>query len=99
MEAEKPALAFVAIERRVPFDRLAHAGNGAHDECVKAPPNFVLPARHRRDIGLHGSIALGLRDLRVAACEKFRLRDLAGLLHLLAMAFTPDADAMPLRTA
>src|SRR5947208_9951536 len=28
MEAEKPALALDAIEGRVPFDRLAHAGDG-----------------------------------------------------------------------
>src|SRR5947209_7982564 len=35
MEAEEPALALDAIEGRVPFDRLAHAGDGAHDECVE----------------------------------------------------------------
>src|SRR5438093_13758910 len=32
VEAEEPALALDTIEGRVPFDRLAHAGDGAHDE-------------------------------------------------------------------
>src|SRR5437899_8035100 len=38
MEAKEPALALDAIEGRVPFDRLAHAGDGAHDERVEAAP-------------------------------------------------------------
>jgi hypothetical protein len=38
MKAEEPALALDAIEGRVPFDCLAHAGNGAHDERVEARP-------------------------------------------------------------
>src|SRR5438105_3667853 len=71
MEAEEPALALDAIEGRVPFDRLVHAGDGAHDERVEAAPDVALPARHGRDIGLHGGVAVGLRDLRVAACEEF----------------------------
>src|SRR6266852_9061680 len=74
MEAEEPALALDAIEGRVPFDRLAHAGDGAHDECVEAASDVAFPARHGRDVGLHGAVAVGLRDLRVAACEEGRLR-------------------------
>ena len=69
MEAEEPALALDAVERRVPFDRLVHAGDGAHDERVEAAPDVAFPARHGRDVGLHGGVAVGLRDLRVAACE------------------------------
>src|SRR5438445_6009636 len=78
MDAEEPALAIDAVKRRVPFDRLAHAGNGARDERVEAVPDVAFPTRHGRDVGLHGSVALGLRDLRVAACEEGRLCDLAG---------------------
>jgi hypothetical protein len=64
---EEPALALDAVERRVPFDRLAHAGDAALDERVEAPAEVALPARHRGDVGLHGRIAVALRDLRVAA--------------------------------
>ena len=67
MEAEEPALALDAIEGRVPFDRLVHVGDGAHDERVEAAPDVAFPARHGRDVGLHGGVAVGLRDLRVAA--------------------------------
>src|SRR5436190_15704446 len=78
MEAEEPglplALALDSVQRRVPFDRLAHAGDGAHDERVEAAPDLAFPARHGRDVGLHGGVAVGLRDLRVAACEEGRLR-------------------------
>src|SRR5438105_14962293 len=74
MEAEEPALALDAIEGRVPFDRLVHAGDGAHDEGVEAAADVAFPARHGRDAGLHGGVAVGLRDLRVAAREEFRLR-------------------------
>src|SRR5947208_1538321 len=74
MNAEEPALALDAIEGRVPFDRLAHAGDGAHDERVEAASDVAFPARHGRDVGLHGGVAVGLRDLRVAACEEGRLR-------------------------
>src|SRR5439155_4470490 len=47
-EAEEPALALDAIEGRVPFDRLAHAGDGAHDERVEAAADVAVPARHGR---------------------------------------------------
>ena len=67
MEAEEPALALDAIEGRVPFDGLVHVGDGAHDERVEAAPDVAFPARHGRDVGLHGGVAVGLRDLRVAA--------------------------------
>src|SRR3977135_2041050 len=66
MDAEEPglplALALDSVERRIPFDRLAHAGDGAHDERVEAAPDVAFPARHGRDVGLHGGVAFGLRD-------------------------------------
>src|SRR5919106_4888021 len=43
MEVEEPALALHAVERRVPFYRLAHAGNGARDQRVEAPPDVPFP--------------------------------------------------------
>jgi hypothetical protein len=70
MEVEEPALVLDSVKRRVPFDRLAHAGNGTHDERVEEAPDLAFPARHRPDVGLHGGVAVGLRDLRVAACEE-----------------------------
>jgi len=69
MKAEEPALALDAIEGRVPFDGLAYAGDGAHDERVEAAPDVAFPAWHGRDVGLHRGVAVGLRDLRVAACD------------------------------
>ena len=74
MEAEEPDLVLDAIEGRVPFDRLAHAGDGARDERVEAAPDVAFPARHGGDVGLHRGVAVALRDLRVAAREKGRLR-------------------------
>src|SRR5262249_3618204 len=71
MEAEEPALALDSVEGRVPFDRLAHAGNGAHDERVEAASDAAFPARHGRDVGLHWGVAVGLRELRVAARQEF----------------------------
>src|SRR5207249_375705 len=70
MEAEEPALALDAIEGRIPLDRFAHARDGAHDEGVETAADVAFPARHGRDVGLHGGVAVGLRDLRVAACEE-----------------------------
>jgi hypothetical protein len=82
MEAEEPALSLdfspEAVQRRVPFDGLAHAGDGARDERVETAPDVAFPARHGGDVGLYGGVATGLRDLRVAACEQGRLRGLAG---------------------
>ena len=76
MEVEEPALALHAIEGRVP----PHGrGHGAHDERVEAAPDVAFPARHGRDVGLHGGVAVGLRHLRVAACEEGRRRGLRGL--------------------
>src|SRR6058998_2889527 len=40
MDVEKPALALDSVKRRVPFDRLTHAGNGAHDERIETAPDF-----------------------------------------------------------
>src|SRR5262249_13469006 len=90
MIAEEPALALDAIERRVPLHGLAHAGNGARDERVEAAADVAFPARHGRDVGLHGGVAVALCDLRVAACEEFHrpggglLCDLCRLLGRLA---------------
>src|SRR4051794_1891622 len=70
MKAEEPALALDAIEGRVPFDCLVHAGNDAGDERVEATSDITLPAGHGRDVGLDGCVAVGLRDLRVAAGEE-----------------------------
>jgi len=39
----------------------------AHDERVEAAPDVAFPARHGLDVGLHGGVAVGLRDLRGAA--------------------------------
>src|SRR5436190_485779 len=77
MEAEEPTLALDSIEGRVPFDRLADAGDGAHDERVEAAPHVAFPTRHGSDVGLDGGVAVALRNLRVAACEKGRLCNLA----------------------
>src|SRR5262245_24502066 len=77
MEAEEPALALDAIEGRVPLDCLAHARDSARDERVEAAPDVAFPAwasarsrasstRFGRYVGPHGSIAMTLRDLRVA---------------------------------
>src|SRR5690606_26072735 len=82
MDAEEPALALDAVQRRVPFDRLAHAGDGAHDERIEAAPDVAFPARHGRDVGLHGGVALRFGDLRVAAREEGRLRRRGGTLAL-----------------
>jgi len=70
MKAQEPALALDSIERRVPLDSFAHVGDGAHDERIEAAPDVAFPPRHGGDISLHGSVAVGLRDLRVAACEE-----------------------------
>src|SRR5262245_8745730 len=79
MKAEEPALALDAIERRVPLDCLAHVGDRANNERVETAPDVAFPAWHDHDVGLHGGIAVGLRDLRVAACEEGRFCDLGGL--------------------
>jgi hypothetical protein len=73
VNAEKPSLPFNAIERRVPFDGLARAGDGLHDECVKLTPEISLPPWHRSDVCLHGRIAIGLGNLRIAAGEELGL--------------------------
>ena len=85
--AEEPALALDAVERRVPFHGLAHAGDGAHDERVEAAPDIAFPARHGRDVGLHGGVAVALRDLRVAARKQDRLRRRAVLAAAFFAAF------------
>src|SRR5262245_40122726 len=67
VERQKPALALHAVKGRVPFHGFAHAGHVAHDERVEALPEVALPARHRGHVRPYRSIAVGLRDLRIAA--------------------------------
>src|SRR5437763_4150117 len=74
MDAEEPALAFDSVQRRVPFDCLAHARDGAHDKRVEAAPDVAFPTWHGRDVGLHGYVAVALRDRRGAAGKEGRLR-------------------------
>src|ERR1700722_17593523 len=79
MNAQEPAPTLDAIERRVPFDCLTRAWRRFHDQRVEAMSNVALPPRHGGDIGLHGRVALALRDLRIAAREERRRRCLTGL--------------------
>ncbi|EGE56530.1 hypothetical protein RHECNPAF_6420079 [Rhizobium etli CNPAF512] len=72
MDAEEPALPCDPIERRVPFDCLGDARHRAGDYHVEATPDLAFPARHRRNIGLHGRVAMTFGDLRVAARQKPR---------------------------
>src|SRR4051812_49160423 len=67
VKRQEPALALDAVEWRVPFDRLADAGDGAFDSCVETASDVAFPARHGRDIGPHGCVAVTLCDLGVAA--------------------------------
>src|SRR4030095_9540981 len=76
VKAEEPALTFDSVEGRVPFDRLTHAGDVRNNERVKSAPDVAFPTRYGRDVRLHGSVTVGLRDLRVAAGEEGRLRGL-----------------------
>jgi hypothetical protein len=77
MEAEKPPLTFDTIERRVPLHCLSHTRHRPHDESVESAPDFVFPSGHGLDIFLHGSVTIGLRDLRITAGENRRLPGLA----------------------
>ena len=70
MKAAEPALAFDAVERRVPFDRFVHVGNGPRDERVAVAAHVALPARHGSDVSLHRSVAVALRNLRIATGEE-----------------------------
>src|SRR5262245_56050304 len=67
MKAEEPALALDAVEGRVPLDGLVDVGDGAHDERVEAAADVAFPARHGREVGPDGRVAVTLRDLRIAA--------------------------------
>src|SRR3984893_16114247 len=75
VEPQEPTLALDAVQRRVPLHGLAHLGHVPHDERVEALPEVAFPARHGRDVGLHGVVAVALRDLRVAAWEEGRVRN------------------------
>ena len=65
MDAEKPAAALDAVERRVPFDRLAHVGDGARRSARRAgarprasspawPRYRPAPARRRSPLAICG---------------------------------------------
>src|SRR5262245_38422323 len=82
VEAQEPAPVLDAIEGRVPPHRLAYPGYVTHDERVEAQPDVAFPAWHGRDVRLHWGVAVGLRDLRVAACEERRLRGRRATLAL-----------------
>lgn len=71
VEGEEPALAFDAVEGRVPFDGFADVGEGFGDERIDAVAEFAFPAGHGGDVGLHGSVAVGFGDLGVTAGEEF----------------------------
>lgn len=73
MNSEKPSLPFNAIERRVPFDGLARAGDGLHDDRIELATDVALPPWHRGDVGLHWRIAISLGDLWIAAGEELGL--------------------------
>jgi hypothetical protein len=77
VDAQEPPPAFDAVERRVPLHGLAHVGHVPDDERVEPAPDIALPARHRGDVRLHRGVAVGLRDLRIAAgqeCHRLCLR-------------------------
>src|SRR5690606_29187593 len=67
VQADKPSVAFVAIEGRIPLHRLRHIRDGFFNQCIDTLPYCPLPAGHRVNIGLHWLITVTLRDLRVAA--------------------------------
>ena len=94
VEGQEPALALDAVEGRVPPDGPADAGHGACDERVQAAPDVTLPARHVRDVRLHGGVAVALRDLGVAAREELRLLLRRGLLRRSAGHLGPRALAL-----
>jgi hypothetical protein len=54
-----------------PTEKLLRESHGiwhrTHGEGVEAAPDVALPARHRGDVRLHWGVAVGLRDLRIAA--------------------------------
>ena len=72
MKSEKPSSVFMrrAIERRVPFHRFAYLWKGCDDQCIEALSDILFPAGYRRDVSLHGLIAVAFGDLRIAAGEK-----------------------------
>ena len=54
---QEPAATLDAIERRVPFDCLAHVRNGVQDQRVEAPAEVALPAgRHGGEVCLHRGV-------------------------------------------
>lgn len=43
MDTEEPALTLDSVQRRVPFDRLAYARDGPHDDGVETKPDVAFP--------------------------------------------------------
>ena len=74
MQAEEPSLPCNAIERGVPPNGLARAGDGLHGDRIELATDVALPPWHRSDVGLHGRIAISLGDLWIAAGEELGLR-------------------------
>jgi hypothetical protein len=93
MKTKEKTLVFDAIEGSVPLHSLVDVRHVAHDERVEIAPDAAFPARHSLDVGLHGGVAVALRDLRIAACEEFQLLShLCGwlgrfLCHILSFSF------------
>ena len=56
----------------IPLHGLAYVRHGAGDQVVEAAPHVVLPAGHRRDVGLHRRVAVALGYLRVPARQQLR---------------------------
>jgi hypothetical protein len=97
-EGEEPALAFVAVERLVPFHGLVYVGDGAHDELVEPLAQRALPTWHGCDEGLHRLITLSLRDLWVPPESSFGWeRDFLSAFVLLFGIGTPFVRAAHLR--
>ena len=66
VKAEEPALAVGgSVEGRVPADPLAHTRHRLHDQLIELARQVALPTRRGSDVGLHRSVAVALRDLRV----------------------------------
>jgi hypothetical protein len=81
VERQEPTLVFDAVERRIPLHGLAHVGHVAHDERVQSFPEVALPAWHRGDVRLHRGVAVGLRNLWIAACKEFHRLGLRACLR------------------
>ena len=64
--AKLSAADVLKVLKRIEGRGIHETGDSPRDERVEAVPDVVFPARHGRDVGLHGCVAVALRDLRVA---------------------------------